>query len=156
MNNNLLCLAKNKWYQNHQTTPQYVMKPYNARFCLTTDYIQTNTGCAKFMQLRFNIDYDWNLLGVWINCVQNASASNHLIVSFWSKTEYSRYVYLTCSIILNIEQTSYIKHGQNKKTTVDLVIAYVNIGFLSMTIVHYTFMKNGWFWMAEKHLITST
>ena len=58
------------------------MKPYNGLFCLTTDYIQTNTGCAKCMHLRFNIDYDHEISLVFELTVQNASAFNHLIVLF--------------------------------------------------------------------------
>lgn len=69
----------------NQTSPHHVIKPHNGRCCLMTNNIQTNTGCAKCVQLRFTIDYDWHHLGVSINCVQNANAFNQLIVLFCSK-----------------------------------------------------------------------
>lgn len=43
----------------NQTSSHHVIKPHNGRCYLMTNNIQTNTGCAKCMQLRFTIDYGW-------------------------------------------------------------------------------------------------
>ena len=62
MDNYLLCLPKKMikimLTADNQTTPQHVMKQQNGQYYLTTDNSQTNTGCAKFMERMFKIEYD--------------------------------------------------------------------------------------------------
>ena len=128
---NLFCLAKQKNDKNaeSQSTPKHVMNSHNSRYCLTRDTIQTITGCAKCMQLWFTVEYDWHHLGVWINCVQNASAFICIV---------------NVSIILNIAQyldplkwTEQESHCKSRRR--------LGQHGTSCFFLHYTFKKNRWF-----------